>query len=139
RAEPSPSKGRCLGRGNLLIGSANVGLGNDRDVIRVGSRIGQFDKLRFCVINNDIDLVSATVRFIDKTSTALPYAGLIKANHRTQALDLKGDRFIESVELVYKKRPGGGFAEVEIWGELAEDYLDERAKLYDDGWIPLVS
>lgn len=139
KIEPVPAKGRCLGRGHLLIASAVVAPGAEQEAIKIGPRIGHFDRLRLCVSNNDIDLAGLRVRFTDGASTDLAFAGAVRAGHRTQGLDLKADRFIDRVDLLLKKKPGGASAEVEIWGELAEDYLDERAKLYDDGWIPLVS
>ena len=140
RTVKSSSRGRCIGEGNLLLGSANVALGVDRDVIRVGSRIGKFKQIRLCVSDNDIALLGVKVLFADGTSADLPYGGLIKAGYRTEGLDLKADQFIDRIELLYKKREQlTGTAAVEVWGKVSEKWLDEEGRLYNEGWVKLSS
>lgn len=134
------SETRCVGEGSLLLRRANVGFGNDRDRLKIGGQAGKFDKIRLCVFGHDIDLVDLRVTFAKGDPIDLPYAGLIPAGTRTQAMSLKGDRFIDTIDITYKKAEGvTAFANVEIWGEVSEKWIDEEAELFNDGWTRLTS
>lgn len=134
------SETRCVGEGSLLLRRANVGFGNDRDRLKIGGQAGKFDKIRLCVFGHDIDLVDLKVTFAKGDPIELPYAGLIPAGNRTQAMSLKGDRFIDTIDITYKKAEGvTAFANVEIWGEVSEKWIDEESELFNDGWVRLTS
>lgn len=134
------SETRCVGEGSLLLRRANVGFGNDRDRLKIGGQAGKFDKIRICVFGHDIDLVDLRVTFGKGDPVDLPYAGLIPAGNRTQAMSLKGDRFIDTIDITYKKAEGiTAFANVEIWGEVAAKWIDEESELFNDGWTRLTS
>ncbi len=134
------SETRCVGEGSLLLRRANVGFGNDRDRLKIGGQAGKFDKIRLCVFGHDIDLVDLKVTFAKGDPIELPYAGLIPAGNRTQAMSLKGDRFIDTIDITYKKAEGiTAFANVEIWGEVSENWMDEESELFNDGWVRLTS
>lgn len=134
------SETRCVGEGSLLLRRANVGFGNDRDRLKIGGQAGKFDKIRLCVFGHDIELVDLKVTFAKGDPLDLPYAGLIPAGNRTQAISLKGDRFIDTIDITYKKREGiTAFANVEIWGEVSEKWIDEESELFNDGWVRLTS
>lgn len=134
------SETRCVGEGSLLLRRANVGFGNDRDRLKIGGQAGKFDKIRLCVFGHDIDLVDLKVTFAKGDPLELPYAGLIPAGNRTQPMSLKGDRFIDTIDITYKKREGiTAFANVEIWGEVSEKWIDEESELFNDGWVRLTS
>ncbi|MCB1519431.1 MAG: hypothetical protein KDJ37_02520 [Hyphomicrobiaceae bacterium] len=136
----APAGGRCVGEGNLLIAKGNVGFGVDRDRIAVGGKFGKFDRIRLCVKDNDIELIELKINFVTGPSTTLGYAGLINAGTRTQPFGLKGDRFIDSLEMTYKKRENfSGRASVEVWGEIAEKWIDEEAELFNEGWVKLTT
>ncbi|HRY07189.1 MAG TPA: hypothetical protein P5114_08705 [Hyphomicrobiaceae bacterium] len=134
------SETRCVGEGSLLLRRANVGFGDDRDRLKIGGQAGKFDKIRLCVFGHDIDLLDLKVTFAKGDPLELPYAGLIPAGNRTQAISLKGDRFIDTIDITYKKREGiTAFANVEIWGEISEKWIDEESELFNDGWVRLTS
>lgn len=134
------SETRCVGEGSLLLRRANVGFGNDRDRLKIGGQTGKFDKIRLCVFGHDIDLIDLKVSFAKGDPIELPFAGPIPAGHRTQAMSLKGDRFIDTIDITYKKREGvTAFANVEIWGEVSEKWIDEESELFNEGWVRLTS
>jgi len=136
----APVEGRCVGEGNLLIARGSVGFGVDNDRLRVGGKLGKFDRLWLCVKDNDVDLLDIKVNFATGNAIDLPYAGLIKAGYRSQPMSLKGDRFIDSIDISYHKRANfTGRASVEVWGEVAEKWIDEEAELYNEGWVKLTS
>lgn len=134
------SETRCVGEGSLLLRRANVGFGTDRDRLKIGGQAGKFDKIRLCVFGHAIDLVDIKVTFAKGDPIELPYAGPIPAGHRTQAMSLEGDRFIDTIDITYKKREGiTAFANVEIWGEVSQKWIDEESELFNDGWVRLTS
>lgn len=134
------SETRCVGEGSLLLRRANVGFGNDRDSLSIGSNAGKFDKIRLCVFGHDIDLVDLKVTFAKGDPIELPYAGPIPAGYRTQAISLEGDRFIDTIDITYKKREGiTAFANVEVWGEVSEKWIDEESELFNEGWVRLTT
>jgi hypothetical protein len=126
--------------GDVLFGTQTVGFGVDRDVIRVGADVGKFDKVRMRVLDNDIFLRSARVVYADGTADEIAYNADIKANSRTRWIDLKGDRFIKEVQLIYNSRPNfKGRAFVEIYGQYAEGWLGPQGegKKYNQGFVLL--
>ncbi|MFN3868426.1 MAG: hypothetical protein ACK4MF_05095 [Hyphomicrobiaceae bacterium] len=136
----APSEGRCVGEGNVLLTRANVGFGTDRDRLVIPPSIGKFDRIRLCIFDNDIDLLDLKVTFAGGETLDLPYAGLIKAGHRTEGMSLRGDKFIEGIDITYKRREGSvGTAGVEIWGDLSEKWIDSDSELFNDGWVRLTS
>lgn len=140
QSSKAPTDGRCVGEGNLLIARGNVGFGVDRDRLKVGGNLGKFDKIRLCVKDNDVDLIDLKVNFVSGKPVELAYEGLIKAGYRSQPMGLKGDRFIDNIEIAYKKRADfTGRATVEVWGEIAEKWIDEEAELYNEGWVKLTT
>ena len=134
------SETRCVGEGSQLLRRANVGFGNDRDRLKIGGQAGKFDKIRLCVFGHDIDLLDIKVVFANGEVLPLPYEGAIKAGYRTQGMSLRGDRFIDTIDITYKKREGvTAFANVEIWGEVSEKWIDEESELFNDGWVRLTT
>jgi hypothetical protein len=140
RTTNAMSETRCVGEGSLLLRRANVGFGKDRDRLKIGGQAGKFDKIRLCAFGHDIDLVDLKVTFAKGDPIDLPFAGAIPAGHRTQAMSLNGDRFIDTIDITYKKREGlTGFANVEIWGEVSQRWIDEESELFNDGWVRLTT
>lgn len=135
-----PSEGRCVGEGHVLLTRANVGFGTDRDRLPVPSNIGKFDRIRMCITGNDIDLIDLKVAFSGGKVMELPFAGPIKAGYRTEPMSLKGDYFIDGIDVTYKRKEGAvGTAGVEIWGEVSEKWIDQESELFNDGWVRLTS
>jgi hypothetical protein len=126
--------------GDVLFGTQTVGFGVDRDVIRVGADIGKFDKVRMRVLDNDIFLRSARIVYADGTADEVAYNNDIKANSRTRWIDLKGDRFIKEIQLIYNSRPNfKGRAFIEVYGQYAEGWLGPQGegKKFNQGFVLL--
>lgn len=132
--------GRCVGEGNVLLTRANVGLGSDRDRLAVANNLGKFDRIRVCISGADIDLQTMKVSFAGGESIELPYAGTIKAGYRTEPMSLKGEKFIDGIDITYRRKEQvGAIAGVEIWGEVSENWIDQESELFNDGWVRLTT
>lgn len=90
-----------------LLGRQEVGLGVDRDVIKVGSRAGLFTKIALEVARNDVEIKDLTVIFHNGQKQDVKVRQFIRAGGRTRPIDLAGaGRFIDRIVLVYRSRPG---------------------------------
>jgi hypothetical protein len=89
----------------------------DRDVIHVGRRDGRFRRLQLVVEHSALELYDVRVVFGDG-STYSPATRLVFAPGSTsRVIDLPGGaRVIRRVEFRYGNLPGGGRAQVEVWG-----------------------
>lgn len=124
----STPAGATTAGGDVLFGVQNVGFGVDRDVIRVGSDYGKFDKIRLRVLDNDIFITDMRVVYSNGEPDVLAVGANVPANSRTKWFALKGDRFIKEIQLIYKSRPGfKGQARVEVFGEYAEGWYGAGA------------
>jgi hypothetical protein len=127
-------------QGDVLFGTQTVGFGVDRDVIRIGADVGKFDKIRMRVLDNDIFVRSMKVVYADGTGDEIAYNADIKANSRTRWIDLKGDRFIKEIQLIYNSKPSvKGRAFIEVYGQYAEGWLGPQGegKKYNQGFVLL--
>lgn len=89
----------------------------DRDIIHVGRRDGRFQKIQLVVEHSAVDLYDVVVVFGDGSrfspNTRLTFA----PGSTTRVIDLPGGaRVIRHVEFCYGNLPGGGRAQVELWG-----------------------
>ena len=141
KAAPSAAlPGTVTEFGDVLFGSQYVGFGVDRDVIRVGSEIGKFDKIRFRVLDNDIFIKDLKVIYANGESDDLVVNAEVKQNSRTQWFSLKGDRFIKEVQMVYRSKPSfKGQARIEVLGQYAEGWLgpNGEGRKFNQGWVLL--
>ena len=120
---PPPSGPDAAG-GDVLFGVQSVSFGTDRDVIRVGTELGKFDKIRLRVFDNDIFMTELRVIYSNGEPDVLAVEANIPANARTKWFALKGDRFIKEIQLVYRSKPSfRGQARVEVYGEYAEGWF----------------
>jgi hypothetical protein len=109
--------------GDVLFGVQNVGFLVDRDVIKIGSEYGKFDKVRFRVLDNDVFINDLRIIYGNGEADTLAVNANVPANSRTRWFTLKGDRFIKEIQIVYKSRPGfKGQARIEAYGEYAEGW-----------------
>lgn len=89
----------------------------DRDVIRVGRDDGRFRRLRINVEHSALEMYDVVVVFGDGTTFSPPMRMTFAEGTRSQVIDLPGDaRVIRRVEFRYGNLPGGGRAQVELWG-----------------------
>jgi hypothetical protein len=126
--------------GDVLFGSQYVGFGVDRDVIRVGSEIGKFDKVRFRVLDNDIFIKDMKIVYANGDSDDLVVNAEVKKDSRTQWFSLKGDRFVKEVQMVYRSKPNfKGQARIEVLGQYAEGWLgpNGEGRKFNQGWVLL--
>ncbi len=132
--------GKQLAGGEVLFGTQFVGFGVDRDVIRVGTDIGKFDRIRLRVLDNDIFINDLKVVYSNGDPDSLAVNQEIKKNSRTNWLNLKGDRFIKEIQMSYRSKPSfRGQARVEVFGEYAANWLgpDGEGRKYNEGWVLL--
>jgi hypothetical protein len=132
--------GQLTEAGDVLFGTQTVGFGVDRDVIRVGAEVGKFDRIRMRVLENDIFIRSMKVVFANGESEEVAYNADVKANSRTRWIQLKGDRFIKEIQLIYNSKPNfKGRAYIEVYGEYAEGWLGPQGegKKFNEGWVLL--
>lgn len=134
------SPGQATPGGDVLFGAQYVGFLTDRDVIRVGNEIGKFAKIRLRVLDNDIHINEMKVVYNNGESDTLAVNADIPKNSRTNWIDLRGDRFIKEIQLVYRSRPNfNGQARIEIFGRYAPGWLgpNGEGRKYNQGWLLL--
>ena len=133
--------GTVLPGGAVLFGVQNVGFLRDRDVIRVGSNLGQFDRVQLRVLDNDIFINELDVVYVDGTTQKLAVNTDIKQNTRTRWLDITGTKFIKEIQMTYRSRPqlAKGQARIEIYGQIADGWLgpNGRGRQFNEGWVLL--
>jgi hypothetical protein len=126
--------------GDVLFGYQNVGFGIDRDVIKVGGDLGKFDRIRLRVLGNDVHINTLKVIYVDGDSSDLAVDADIKANSKSQWLDLKAGRFIGEIQVTYRSRPNfKGQARVEVTGQYADGWLGAggEGRKFNQGWVLL--
>jgi Protein of unknown function (DUF2541) len=132
--------GAATAGGDVLFGAQYVGFGVDRDVIRVGNEIGKFDRIRLRVLDNDIHINELKVVYANGETDTLAVNADIPKNSRTNWIDLKGDRFIKEIQMVYKSKPSfRGQARIEVFGQYADGWLGPQGegRKYNQGWVLL--
>jgi hypothetical protein len=138
---PTPAQpGQQLPGGAVLFGVQNVGFLRDRDVIRVGANLGQFDRVQLRVLENDVFVQELDVIYVDGTTQKLVVNADIKQNTRTRWLDITGTKFIKEINMLYRSRPAfKGQARIEVYGQIAEGWLgaNGRGRQYNEGWVLL--
>ncbi|MBS0502977.1 MAG: hypothetical protein JSS55_04075 [Proteobacteria bacterium] len=90
-------------QGWRVIGFKTVGMGTDRDTIRVRGN-ERFRQVRLCSYNRPIRLLDFGVRFANGGRQDLQVRNRIAPNSCTRAIDLRGQaRNIDQVELTYER------------------------------------
>ncbi len=139
-APTTAQAGKPLAGGEVLFGTQYVGFGVDRDVIRVGTDIGKFDRLRLRVLDNDIHINDLKVIYANGEPDTLAVNQNITKNSRTNWLNLKGDRFVKEIQMSYRSKPSlKGQARVEVFGEYAAGWLgpNGEGRKFNEGWVLL--
>jgi hypothetical protein len=115
RREPVVEAGPA-GTGWKRLGERRVDGTNDRDVIAVGAREGEFRKIMIVVEQSAVELHDVVVHFGDGSHFSPPTRLVFGPNTRSGVIDLPGSaRIIKNVEFRYGNLPGGGRAEVQLW------------------------
>ena len=132
--------GQVTEGGDVLFGAQYVGFVNDRDVIRVGNEIGKFDRIRLRVLDNDIHITELKVVYANGETDTLAVNANIPKNSRTNWIELKGDRFIKEIQMIYHSRANfKGQARIEVFGQYAGGWLGPagEGRKYNQGWVLL--
>ncbi len=91
-------------RGWELLGTREVNLRKDRDIIKVGRREGRYRNLQIRVRGNEIFFKRLRIVFGNGTSQTLVLNQRVREGAISSPIDLKGDaRFIKRIVLVYKR------------------------------------
>jgi hypothetical protein len=141
RRPPPPAWGGIgpqIPRGWVLFGAQTVEFRGDRDVIPVGPEVGRFERIALRVLDNDIYLREITVTYANGERDRKIIDTQFRAGTQTRPIDLKGDRFIRDIELVYQSRPDRrGPAIVEVYGDFARDWIGGGYRDHNRGWALL--
>jgi hypothetical protein len=132
--------GTQLPGGAVLFGVQNVGFIRDRDVIRVGASLGQFDRIQLRVLDNDVFINELDVVYVDGTTQKLVVNADVKQNTRTRWLDITGTKFIKEINMSYRSRANfRGQARIEVYGQIADGWLgaNGRGRQFNEGWVLL--
>lgn len=136
----SATPGQPTAGGDVLFGAQYVGFLTDRDTIRIGPEVGKFAKIRLRVLDNDIHIKEMKIVYANGESDTLAINADIPKNSRTNWIDLRGDRFIKEIQLVYRARPNfNGRARIEVFGRYAAGWLGPHGegRKYNQGWVLL--
>lgn len=126
--------------GDVLFGAEYVGFKSDKDVIRVGQKVGKFSKIRLRVRDNDIFIHDVKIVYSNGDPQTIKVEKEVLADFQTDWFELEGDRFIDSIHVTYKSRPDfEGQARVEVFGLHADGWLgpDGEGRQFNDGWVLL--
>ncbi|HEY5938533.1 MAG TPA: hypothetical protein VIU61_27970 [Kofleriaceae bacterium] len=89
----------------------------DRDVIHVGRADGRFRQIQVVVEHSALEMFDIVVVFGDGSAFSPPTRMTFGPGTTTRVIDLPGGaRVIRRVEFRYGNLPGGGRAQVELWG-----------------------
>jgi hypothetical protein len=124
----------------VLLGAQPVGFGVDRDVIRVGGQVGQFESIALKVNESDVFVREISVVYANGERDRMAVNANVPAGASSPEIRLKGDRFIREIELLYQARPSyRGRAVVEVYGNYSDGWLGDRGRRRDfnQGWVML--
>lgn len=107
--------------GWVKLGEREVAFRAERDVIEVGAGDGRFNKLRFHVKGNGVEILDVDVVFGNGEKQDVQVREHIAEGGSTRAIDLPGEaRVIKRIGFAYKTRGKAreGRATVAVWGKL---------------------
>ncbi len=131
---PPPPLVRDIPRGWILFGVQQAEFGGDRDIIRIGREKGRFDKIALRVRDNDVFVRNIRINYSNGTNQDYAVNQMIPQGSRTAEIALQRDRFIDTIELTYGSRPGGGRkATIELYGEYAQGFAGENGGYKQEG------
>jgi hypothetical protein len=100
------------------LGTREVNLQVDHDVIRLGYDAGSFRKIRFHVAGAPIHLYDVRVTFENGQVQTINFDENIQPGSYSRVFDLPGwERVIRRIDLVYKKSYSGGMALMTVYGK----------------------
>jgi len=91
--------------------------GNDVDVIHVGKADGRYTRLKLVAEHSALELFDVVVTFGNNEQWSPNTRLVFGQGTTTRTIDLPGEaRFIKHVAFHYGNLPGGGRAQLELWG-----------------------
>jgi hypothetical protein len=128
--------GPRIPQGWVLFGVQEVNFRGDRDVIRVGEQMGRFERLALRISDNDIFLRELTIVYGNGERDRKIIETAIPAGSQTRPIELRGDRFIREIELVYRSNPARRDpAVVEVFGDISNTWIGDQGR--QRGWLML--
>ena len=101
----------------IALGQAHVDGQHDHDNISVGSAAGRYRFLQVRVANGPIEFDRIVVHYGNGEPQVLHVRDVIRAGGHSRAIELQGDRIVQSFELWYAKaNPSSGKPELSLWG-----------------------
>jgi hypothetical protein len=102
----------------VYLGQSHVDGQHDHDNIEVGKGAGRYRFLQIRVNNAPIEFDHIVVHYGNGEPEVLHVREVIRAGGRSRAIELQGDRFVQSFELWYgKARPNSARPEVSLFGQ----------------------
>lgn len=90
----------------------------DRDVIAVGKADGRFSRIMLVVEHSALEMFDVEVFFGDGSKFSPPTRLVFGKESASRVIDLPGDkRVVTKVAFKYGNLPGGGRAQIELWGK----------------------
>jgi hypothetical protein len=100
------------------LGERMVQGARDRDTIVVTRAEGTFARMMVVVEHSALELFDLDVTFGDGSKFSPPMRLVFAEDTRSRVIDLPGGRrVIRKVEFKYGNLPGGGRAQIELWGQ----------------------
>ena len=99
------------------LGERWVHGGADRDAIQVGMKEGRYKRIKVVVEHSAVELFDITIVFGNGEVYSPPTRLLFGQGTTSREIDLPGEsRHIRRIEFRYGNLPGGGRAQIELWG-----------------------
>lgn len=101
----------------IYLGQSHVDGQHDHDNIEVGKAAGRYRFLQIRVVNAPIEFDHIVVHYGNGEPQTLQVRNVIRAGGKSRAIELQGDRLVQSFEIWYgKANPGSGKPELTLWG-----------------------
>jgi hypothetical protein len=115
-APPPPQKVSWDNKGWTYLGKATVDGWRDKDRLTVAQG-KPFSEVMFVVAGSDVELKNIVITLGNGEKFEMPASVVFKEGTRTAPIDIPGNlRKIKSVDFAYANLPGGGRAQLEVWG-----------------------
>jgi len=115
-APPPPTPIVWENKGWTLLGKSTVDGWRDRDTLKV-NQPKPFSEVMFVVAGSDVELRNVVIVLGNGEKFEMPANVIFKEGTRTAPIDIPGKlRKIKSIDFAYANLPGGGRAQLEVWG-----------------------
>jgi hypothetical protein len=117
QARPGYGRAHWERQGWRFIGEAWVSGHEDRDVIQIGPRRGQFSRLLLVAEDGDVEMHDIRLEYGNGRHWSPNVRQYFREDQRSRPLDLpNAPRSLNWIEFRYSDLPGGGRARIQVWG-----------------------